>query len=311
MADLTDSSFDRLLDTFGMQVSAFAVCEIGRNFSLQCVPHDEIVIHFVLKGEGFLECNSGRFALGTGTVTIVPSGTRKRLSGVGPIRHLVPAGPACMLGDGIMRFAATDDEPGLLLGCATLGAGGGGRAPLAGELDGPVVTRLRGPTVVGLFSAMLEEVRRPRAGTRAFLSATMQQLLIMFLREDFDRGGPLASSLPQDPRLRRAVAAVLCEPGAMHSLRTMAMAAAMSRSRFIEHFSAAYGCAPMAFVRSARLSSAARMLADSDLPIKSVAAATGYASRSQFSRAFRGKFGKNPSEFRSSARMPLPMPPAV
>jgi transcriptional regulator GlxA family with amidase domain len=47
-----------------------------------------------------------------------------------------------------------------------------------------------------------------------------------------------------------------------------------------------------------RLGAAARLLQASGVPIKSVAAAVGYASRSHFSRAFRSEFGLDPSSFR-------------
>jgi transcriptional regulator GlxA family with amidase domain len=40
------------------------------------------------------------------------------------------------------------------------------------------------------------------------------------------------------------------------------------------------------------------MLAGSDLPVKSIAAAVGYASRSHFSRAFAARFGDDPSRYR-------------
>jgi AraC-like DNA-binding protein len=74
----------------------------------------------------------------------------------------------------------------------------------------------------------------------------------------------------------------------------------MSRSRFSHHFSLAYDCTPKAFVQAARLATAARLLKGSDLPVKSIAASVGYASRSHFSRAFQAKFGVDPSAFRQS-----------
>jgi transcriptional regulator GlxA family with amidase domain len=41
------------------------------------------------------------------------------------------------------------------------------------------------------------------------------------------------------------------------------------------------------------------MLRSSNLPVKAVAAAVGYASRSHFSHAFRAEFGVDPTGFRS------------
>jgi hypothetical protein len=56
----------------------------------------------------------------------------------------------------------------------------------------------------------------------------------------------------------------------------------------------------MDFVQAVRLRTAARLLQTSELPVKAVAAAVGYSSRSHFSRAFSGHFGVDPSAYRNS-----------
>jgi transcriptional regulator GlxA family with amidase domain len=64
----------------------------------------------------------------------------------------------------------------------------------------------------------------------------------------------------------------------------------------------------MEFVQTVRLRIAARMLAGSDMPVKSIAAAVGYASRSHFSRAFAARFGNDPSRYRRDRESPEPVP---
>jgi len=57
----------------------------------------------------------------------------------------------------------------------------------------------------------------------------------------------------------------------------------------------------MDFVKETRLHRAAELLKKSDLPIKTVAGRVGFSSRSHFSRAFTGYFGRSPVHYRQSA----------
>lgn len=296
---LEETGFDAAFDALEVEVKAFAICEIGKNHSLQCDPHDDLLMHFVLVGEGNLECEHGCYDLRPGVVSIIPRQLRKSLNGPGPVHHSCAAEPNCDPRNGILRFVATHDRADLLLGCAVLETALETRF---GNMARPLVVRATEPSVRALFSAMLHEVKDPRPGTRAFLSAVMKQLLIVMLRSEGPEGRHVVAPWTVEPRLKR-VADLVCErPGARHSVGTMAADAAMSRSRFSQRFAAAYGCPPMVFVQSVRLAAAARLLKASALPVKAVAAAVGYASRSQFSNAFQEKHGISPSDYRQGVR---------
>ena len=103
----------------------------------------------------------------------------------------------------------------------------------------------------------------------------------------------------QEPKLARAVLAVLEKPGAPYTVESLAALAGMSRASFADRFSQVFGQAPMDFVQRVRLRIAARLLTTTDLPIKVIASTIGYASRSAFSRAFETVYGAGPSDFRS------------
>ncbi len=75
----------------------------------------------------------------------------------------------------------------------------------------------------------------------------------------------------------------------------------MSRAAFAERFRATFERSPMAFLRDLRLRRAARLLAETDLPVKTVAGRVGFASRSHFSRAFKASFGADPAAYRATA----------
>ncbi|WP_327092229.1 helix-turn-helix domain-containing protein [Nonomuraea sp. NBC_01738] len=107
-----------------------------------------------------------------------------------------------------------------------------------------------------------------------------------------------------DPRVRQAQAFIAAEPGAPHTVETLAKAVALSPSRFAHLFAAQTGRTPMRAVREARLRYAAQLLEVTDLDIGQVAAAAGFVSPFHFSRTFSRHYGLAPREFR--ARLPQP-----
>jgi transcriptional regulator GlxA family with amidase domain len=198
-----------------------------------------------------------------------------------------------------MHFLAFDGAPDLVLGCAELSTKTGEQLPLFGQLTRPVIERSGDPLLQRLFTTMFDELRNPRLGSRAFVSTLMKQVLIVLLRSQ--PSDDSSTLLMTNARLAGAVAAILDRPEDSHTVKSLAAIAGMSRSSFCSQFTEAYNLSPKAFVQETRLASAARILKASDLPVKSVAASVGYASRSHFSRIFQSRFGVDPTAFRRSA----------
>lgn len=294
--DGQQQGLDQFLEAVDIAVDAFGICEIGREFGLRCAPADGVIVHFVLSGEGFVECANDRTPLSGGTVVIVPRKVGKNLCGAGPITQVVDAEPNCVVADDLVKFCAFDGEPDLILGCAELSSSIAVNLPIFDQAKKPIVEKSDDPLLSTLLSVMFQELRNPRLGSRAFVSALMKQLLIVMLRSQPDDESSVL--LRSGVRLAAAVAAILEHPGANHTVNSLAASAGMSRSRFCSHFTVAYNCTPKAFVQTARLAAAARMLRGSDLPVKAIAASVGYSSRSHFSRAFQAKFGVDPTSFR-------------
>lgn len=296
-------------------MEAFGVCEIGRHFALRCEPFDSVVVHFVLSGEGFLESKHGRFPLAQGAAAVIPKGLPKILAGVGPIEHMTDAQPDCSYSEELVRFGPSPGQADLMLGCAKLSSRVAGELPLFDQAKRPIIEQSQDPLLTSLFSMMFDELRDPRLGTAAFVSALMKQVLIVMLRSQPDDVSSIL--LMSSHRMAGVVAAILDRPEENHTVESMAAQAGMSRSSFIKQFTVAYDCSPKAFVQTARLAAAARMLKSCNLPVKSIAASVGYASRSHFTRAFQAKFGHDPTAFRQSAvaerksvhEANLPLPP--
>ena len=287
---------DQFLEAVQIGVDAFGFCEIGREFGLRCGAFDSIIVHFVLSGEGFLECANDSIPLSKGTVVIVPKKLSKTLYGAGPIKQITDAEPNCVLADDLVRFCSYEGAADLILGCAELSNSTAVNLPLFDQAKRPIAERSDDPLLGILFSVASQELRSPRLGSRAFVSALMKQILIVMLRSQPDDESSIL--LTSGIRLAGAVAAILENPGGNHTVDSLAHSASMSRSRFCSHFTAAYNVSPKAFVQTARLAAAARMLRNSELPIKAIAAEVGYSSRSHFSRAFQAKFGDDPTAFR-------------
>jgi AraC-like DNA-binding protein len=267
---------------------------------------DSLVVHVVLEGEVAVECRHGRYELRRGCVLIVPRNLAKRIEGPGPVVTVVDLDEACPLSPGFVKFrAGSSGSPGMVLGCGSISVGVGGAPGLLDNLDRPLLEECGGGPLPLLFEAIAIELRSPGTGTKQMVEALMKQILVAAIRSHLARraGESPLNLMLGNPQLVRAVAAIAAMPAIPHSVDSLASLAGMSRSCFNRQFSASYGCSPMEFVQAVRLRVAARMLAGSDLPVKSIAAAVGYASRSHFSRAFTARFGDDPSRYRNSQEL--------
>ncbi|WP_375192277.1 helix-turn-helix domain-containing protein [Marinobacter sp.] len=85
------------------------------------------------------------------------------------------------------------------------------------------------------------------------------------------------------------------------TLSGMASWVNLSPYHFARLFRATFGCAPYQYVQEQRLLRSRDLLRTSRLKITAVALTCGFNDSSQFSRAFRARFGLTPSAYRSAA----------
>jgi len=102
-------------------------------------------------------------------------------------------------------------------------------------------------------------------------------------------------------RIARVVEAILLEPGAPHSLESLAAVAHLSPYHFHRVYRAVMGESVVETVKRLRLAEAAQRLTDA-AQVTAVAHDAGYDSAQAFARAFRGFAGVSPSEFRARQR---------
>jgi AraC family transcriptional activator of mtrCDE len=313
---VTEPILDHLLATMDVAVEAFAICEVRKGFQLVGGPSAAIEVHYVLSGTMHLMVpDQPVIVCGPGSVVLIPPGLAQTMAADDqPARDVSAAEHCTMTREGMMMFDATGGSGGhggdLRVVCGLIMASISGSFGLLDAVTRPIVEDLRDvPIVRQGFALMLDEISAPTLGSRALIGALMKACVVMLLRRHFADSGQdfgVLSSL-RDPRLGKAVAAVLDKPAASHSVASLASVAGMSRSAFAREFSHSLAMSPMAFVARTRLHHGAELLRSTKLPVKLIAASIGFASRSHFSRAFASAYGADPSRFRSEGRPGTPL----
>jgi AraC-like DNA-binding protein len=184
----------------------------------------------------------------------------------------------------------------------------GGVVNLFDYLDRPLVVRFTADDVLRRCTAQfMDEMLAERLGRRAMAATLLRELLILTLRRCCGRGHLREAWLAalDDPRLVRALAAMRDRPEHTFTVAELAELAGMSRTVFAARFMEALARPPFEFLTQLRLERAAQLLTSTELPVKSVAAQVGYASRSSFTRAFLATYGAAPKTFRRDVTLRL------
>jgi AraC-like DNA-binding protein len=302
---MPDHSLENLLSMLEIHIQSVTLWEIGPNVLLDHPPLDEIVVHHMLEGEGWLEVEgSAPLRLRPGTVAIVPRGRRKRIAALRGRGGARAAGSLWRVtDDGRQIVDATGGaEPEIRLVCEILSPHHASSIGLFDNLIDPIAEDLSHlPTARAAADVALAECAAPRFGSQALIETSVRQCLILALRRHYERHGADSAlfSPYRNPRLAGIAGTIVRAPGQVYSVDALSASVGMSRSAFIKKFAECFGRSPMEFVAAVRLEAGARLLRTSELPVKAVASLVGFASRSHFSRAFRARYGVDPSAYRA------------
>ena len=294
-----------LLDLLQVQINSFAMCEIEDRCGLIVPPSEELIVHYVLEGEGTIVSDQVSLPIKAGMVIIIPRLLAKQINGRGPVGTLYDVDSSCPLAPGIMKFSASSgSDRALVLGCASVDASLGPRLALFEYVTQPLAFSNQNQIVTLTFKAILQELSDPDIGTKALVDTLMKQILILLLRDSLKRSAmaaPLEATLA-DCQITQAISIIMARPQDPHTVDKLARVVGMSRSCFARIFAEKVGMSPMRYVQVARLTLASTLLKSLTVPIKSIANSVGYASRSHFSRAFVSMFGADPTTFRDQAK---------
>ena len=157
--------------------------------------------------------------------------------------------------------------------------------------------------LTALIDFILAESRAPRPGGDSVRVRLSELVFVEVVRRHL-------AALPRkdtgwlaglrDPVVGRALGLLHAHPARAWSLATLAREAGASRSAFADRFTHLVGVPPMHYLTLWRIQSAARLLADGDAKVLSVARSVGYDSEAAFSRAFKKFAGVPPAAWRSS-----------
>ncbi|MCO5992923.1 AraC family transcriptional regulator [Actinoallomurus rhizosphaericola] len=160
------------------------------------------------------------------------------------------------------------------------------------------------PALRGAIELLGHELSaRPRPGRDAALTGLLDLLLLYMLRAFYedrsdDAGTGWAAAL-RDPAVAAALRAVHDDPARPWTVESLAAEGGLSRAAFARRFTGTVGSPPLAYLTWWRMTIAARLLRDTDLPLRAVAQRTGYTSEFAFARAFKREFATAPGRYRA------------
>ncbi|MFQ6398068.1 AraC family transcriptional regulator [Nocardia sp. KC 131] len=269
------------------------------------------IFHVVLQGTCWLlPDNAAPLALGPGDVVFLREGSA----------HSLADTPNATLTD----FVPERTDPSAAIGHVHI-AGPGAHAILlcgAYQLD-----RIRPHPLMRELPALLHLPARPvqradlgrivellatefdqdRTGRDGIVPALVDALLLYILRAWVDdcaatgTGDPVSSGWARalsDPAISRALRDMHAQPAHPWTVAELATRADMSRTVFAERFTALVGEPPVAYLTWWRMTSAGRLLRESDAPLSSIAQSVGYTSEFAFAKAFKREFGLPPGRYR-------------
>jgi AraC-like DNA-binding protein len=269
-------------------------------------PAQVIAYHFVVSG-GMLVSVRGEptVAVRAGEIVLLPRNDEHTLAsapGLRPVdgHHLVQPSPE----GGLARIVHGGGGESTHLVCGFLGSDEA-HNPLIASLPKMLKLDVRQGTSGDWIEASVRfaanEFAEGRLATSGVLSRLSELLLVEAVRH-------YAETLPEgeagwlkglkDPRVGRALALIHRDLGAPWSAEALAREVALSRSAFVERFTALVGVPPIRYLTAWRLRTARRQLRETAKTVAQLAHAVGYESAEAFSRAFKREFGVSPVHWR-------------
>ncbi|MFB6888820.1 AraC family transcriptional regulator [Kitasatospora sp. NPDC056327] len=164
----------------------------------------------------------------------------------------------------------------------------------------------RHPELSAAVQLLGAELENPRLGSTGIVPALIDSLLLYILRAWLEEQSPAGAAgwaaALGDAAVAPALTAIHEAPSTAWTVESLAGRAGLSRAAFARRFTSLVGEPPMAYLTRWRMTTAARLLRESEAPLTTVAARTGYGSEYAFAKAFKREFGLAPGGYRREAR---------
>ena len=288
-----------LLATIDAAASGLTVCRLAPGVQLAGTAFAGVSVLQVLQGTLRLDLSGGDQRVArAGQLVLVPGGTRPLMACDGaPVTRTLDGRDCLVRRDGWLVADAARRQPAALVVAAARMSGTTERS-----LGAVLVARLADLAEGRQALAMLRaELQRASPGSGTLAVTLMSACIVIALRIALADSGQQLTVHAADRRasIERAIAAIRARPSDPHDIDTLADAAGMSRSTLTRYFRKVLGTSPGSFIQRARLNEAAAMLRSTELPVKMVAVAAGFTSRSHFSSVFSAAFGVDPTTYRT------------
>lgn len=267
--------------------------------------------HLVVQGHCRVEMESGHAVdLGPGDIILIPKGRSHILAdeeGREAPQLETVLQDVGYDGEGVLVVGEKDKTASTQMVCGHFTFRGGADHPILRALPEYVLTtastRAREPWLDEMLRLVTRRVFADELGSAAAITRLSEIVFIELLRVGINQSGELRAVIDgfKDRQIGRALELIHARPAESWTVEKLAVAVGMSRSRFAERFSELVGTGPMAYLSDWRLQKALSLLDTSRVTIQQVAIQTGYQSPAAFSRAFSGKFGVPPTEYRRGA----------
>jgi AraC-like DNA-binding protein len=149
-----------------------------------------------------------------------------------------------------------------------------------------------------------DELETQPPGATAVAPSLVDALLVYMLRAwlaDTANADGWSAALA-DPVIARALAAIHAEPAHPWTVEQLAVSARLSRAAFARRFTARVGEPPLTYLTRWRMTTAARLLGETDKTLDQLATAIGYGSAFAFAKAFRREYATTPGDYRRKSR---------
>lgn len=290
-------------------------CQLAGRFAVDHAPRPdgEVPFHLVLAGRCVMELQGHPpLALATGDLVLLPRGHAHRIRDDGATDT---AGPLQLETHGALPLRRnTDGAAELDLLCGRFHTLPGTTdlllAALPDVLHVPLADSADLDTLRALIALLRTEVQHAQPGALAIVTALSSALFVLALRTHAQRGGTPACLLALliEPRLGRAVQAMLREPGKAWTVASLAELAAMSRATFARQFQAHGGLAPWELLTRLRVQLAGHQLRHGRDAVAEIAQQVGYQSEAAFAKVFRRHTGLTPARYRRQREGITPSP---
>jgi len=160
----------------------------------------------------------------------------------------------------------------------------------------------RGRALEISIKQIIDETADSRATSPSIVVALVDVLLLRILRAWHDKlpaeeatGWAAAVA---DPAIAPALRAIHASPAESWTVETLARESGLSRAAFARRFKSVLGEPPLAYLTGWRMTTARRLLRETELPLSAIAERTGYGSEFAFAKAFKRESGRAPGNYR-------------